>query len=272
MPTKTILPEIGSKYGKWEILETGLINPNTKNKYYIGKPVFSKCKCTQCNKTILLKNNSELNRAAKGNSACKHCASMERIKAQRDIKIGNKFGKLTVIGDGGVKNERHYSICECECGKITIVKDNSLKTGQVRSCGCLGSIGENEISKILKENNIIFDHDKIFPELLQKTGRRLRFDFIIYNKDGSLNRFVEFDGNQHKTGMWGGTWSNLEPLEVIKERDNIKNNFCLINNYTLVRIPYSKRDRITLNDILGDNFIYKGEKKENGKTKGENIL
>ena len=268
MSAYTILPEVGSHYGKWEVLETGLINPNTKNKYYIGKAVFSKCKCTQCNETIMLKNNSELNRAAKLNSACEKCAHANRITAMRTIKNGDKFGKLTVIGDGGVKNERHYSICQCECGKITLVRDNNLKTGQVRSCGCLGSIGENEISKILQENNIIFDHDKIFPELLQKTGRKLRFDFIIYNEDGSINRFVEFDGNQHKTGMWGGNWSNLETLEIIQERDNIKNNFCINNNYTLIRIPYSKIDKITLEDILGNNFVYKGDDLKNGEKEG----
>lgn len=257
----TKLPEIGSHYGKQEVLETGLINPNTNNKYYIGKAVFSKCKCTQCNTTIMLKNNGELNRAKKLNSACEKCSHANRLASLRTIKKGDRFGKLTVIEDGGVQNEKHYSICQCDCGKITLVRDNNLKTGQVRSCGCLGSIGENEISKILQENNIIFDHDKIFPELLQKTGRKLRFDFIIYNEDGSLNRFVEFDGNQHITGMQGGNWSNLETLDTIKERDNIKNNFCLNNNYILVRIPYSKIDKITLEDILGDNFVYKGDDK-----------
>lgn len=259
MPTNTILPKIGSIFGNWEVLETGLINPDISNKYYINKPVFSKCKCLQCNITIELKNNSDLNRAAKLNSACKNCAHKNRIANKRTIRNGDQFGKLTVIGDGGVKNEKHYSICQCECGKITIVRDNNLKTGQVRSCGCLNSIGENEISKLLQDNNIIFDHDKIFPELLQKTGRKLRFDFIIYNKDGSLNRFVEFDGNQHISGMWGGNWSNLETLEIIKERDNIKNNFCLDNNYILIRIPYSRKDKITLEDIFGDKFIYKGD-------------
>lgn len=259
MGAKTILPEIGSHFGQWEVLETGLINPNTNNQYYKGKPVFSKCKCTQCNEIIMLKNNSDLNRAKKNNSACEKCAHNNRIAKQRTIKIGDVFNKLTVIGDAGVKNQKHYSLCKCECGKIIEVRDNNLKTKQVQSCGCMGSIGENKITNILQKNNIIFDHDKIFPELLHQTGRRLRFDFIIYNEDGTINRFVEFDGNQHITGMWGGDWSNTETLEVIQERDNIKNQFCINNNYILVRIPYNKKDNLTLEDILGDTFIYKEE-------------
>ena len=73
------------------------------------------------------------------------------------------------------------------------------------------------IQQVLKNNNIVFKHDIVLEELVSQTGRRLRFDFIIYNEDDSINRFVEFDGNQHKTGMWGGNWSNTETYEVIHE-------------------------------------------------------
>lgn len=254
------LPNIGDKFGYQEVLETGLINPNTIQEYYKNRPVYSKCICTNCNQTILLKNNSELNRASKSNGMCNSC----RINLNNTInrpKIGDIFYKLTVIADGGVIDKKHYSICKCECGNITNVRDNNLKTGQVRSCGCLGSIGEDKISQILKENNIIFEHDKIFPELLKETDRKLRFDFIIYNSDGSLNRFIEFDGNQHKTGMQGGSQDNLESFKDIQERDNIKNNFCLKHNYILIRIPYQQLEKLTLEDIMGDKFIYESNKK-----------
>ena len=42
-----------------------------------------------------------------------------------------------------------------------------LKTGQVSSCGhcSLTSKGEFIIAQLLKENNIIFEHDKTFAEL-----------------------------------------------------------------------------------------------------------
>lgn len=74
--------------------------------------------------------------------------------------------------------------------------DNKLKTGNTNSCGkCAFSKGEYIIKQILDKNNILYDYDSIFPELLKETKRRLRFDFIIYNSDGSLSHFIEFDGN-----------------------------------------------------------------------------
>ena len=77
---------------------------------------------------------------------------------------------------------------------------NLLKSGSKSSCGCLSSKGEYYIEKILKQNNIIYNKDYALDELTNETGRRLRFDFVIYNDDGSINRFVEFDGNQHNSG------------------------------------------------------------------------
>jgi hypothetical protein len=93
--------------------------------------------------------------------------------------------------------------------------------------------------------------------LTEYSGRRLRFDFIIYNTDGTINRFIEFDGNQHKTGMWGGTWSNIEDYDTIHERDLIKDNFCLSNNYCLIRIPYSRLGKITIQDLMENKYQIK---------------
>ena len=51
---------------------------------------------------------------------------------------GKKFNKLTVIkrsenAPGGIPVWE----CKCECGNITIVRGNNLKSGAVKSCGCL---------------------------------------------------------------------------------------------------------------------------------------
>lgn len=51
-----------------------------------------------------------------------------------------KFGKLTVIGrdDSQEKSRnRAYWLCQCECGNITSVRSDSLRSGAIRSCGCL---------------------------------------------------------------------------------------------------------------------------------------
>lgn len=51
---------------------------------------------------------------------------------------GGKFGKLTVLHRA--ENNKYGQamwLCACDCGKETIVKGNSLRTGCVKSCGCL---------------------------------------------------------------------------------------------------------------------------------------
>ena len=62
---------------------------------------------------------------------------MEMANHALDL-TGKKFGKLTVVGiahrDCGV----HWH-CTCDCGGKKVVHGPSLKSGQVKSCGCLVS-------------------------------------------------------------------------------------------------------------------------------------
>ena len=62
---------------------------------------------------------------------------MEKISRAR-IAPGQVFGRLTVIREtekrafGNVVYE-----CRCQCGNITHVRGSELKSGNVKSCGCL---------------------------------------------------------------------------------------------------------------------------------------
>lgn len=52
--------------------------------------------------------------------------------------IGQKYGKLTILGDSG-KREVNGSVawkCLCECGNITYVGISNLQRGHTTSCGC----------------------------------------------------------------------------------------------------------------------------------------
>jgi hypothetical protein len=73
--------------------------------------------------------------------------------------VNKKFGKLLVVEE--LSERTSYGMilwkCICDCGNETIVRTNSLTTGNTASCGCINySIGEYNIEKILKENNINF--------------------------------------------------------------------------------------------------------------------
>ena len=58
------------------------------------------------------------------------------------------------------------------------------------------------------------------------------------------------------------TWTKTnEEIKDLLERDVIKNKFCIEHNIPLVRIPYNKLQSLTLDDLLGDNFLIKGDNK-----------
>lgn len=52
--------------------------------------------------------------------------------------IGKRFGKLTVIAEGGKdKHGRYLWVCRCDCGKTTRpINGNNLRQGETTSCGC----------------------------------------------------------------------------------------------------------------------------------------
>lgn len=54
---------------------------------------------------------------------------------------GQRFGKLTVLCDDGNRSNTGQIRwkCMCDCGEITHVVGNKLKTGHTKSCGCLSN-------------------------------------------------------------------------------------------------------------------------------------
>lgn len=70
-------------------------------------------------------------------------------------ETGKKYGKLLVIERVENKGGRAFWKCQCDCGKITIVKGASLRTGLkpragTKSCGCLAKFeyGESSFNSI----------------------------------------------------------------------------------------------------------------------------
>lgn len=81
-------------------------------------------------------------------------------KLGESLKNGDKFGKLTIIDANcimlGNKKKETGSLCQCDCGEQIYVKNDFLKRGHTKSCGC--SSGHNK-------KNQIKDGD-IFGELI----------------------------------------------------------------------------------------------------------
>ena len=111
---------------------------------------------------------------------------------------GLKFGKLTVISKSDIKkNKRIHWNCICDCGNSYIASGKGLRNGDIQSCGCLKSVGEQKISDLLRENNITYVREKIFDEIsnyhrgvdiANKIGTE-----IISASDGTVSKVVYDD-------------------------------------------------------------------------------
>jgi hypothetical protein len=111
---------------------------------------------------------------------------------------------------------------------------------------CKSSKGELYIESILIEKNISYVRQHTFYDC--KNIKQLPFDFYL----PELNMCIEYDGRHHFEciDLWGGE----ENLNYIKTNDKIKENYCLNNNISLVRISYKDDLRIKLiNEITKIN-------------------
>ena len=178
------------------------------------------------------------------------CQQLKAVSEAKTIDIiGKRFGKLLVLRQDSKCLDGSWNyLCQCDCGNQKVINGVSLRRGITHSCGCLNSsIGETNINDILIKNNIKFKREYSFIDL-----GKLRFDFVIFEND-KIIRLIEFDGRQHYEE---NDYFSI-PLEDIQKRDKEKNEYALSHNIPLVRIPYWERDNITLDMLLGDQYLIK---------------
>lgn len=133
--------------------------------------------------------------------------------------------------------------CLCKhCGKLFVTRGSSIRAGYIKSCGCIHSLGEQTITKLLLENNIEFSTQYTFPDLIDK--KHLRFDFAIFNK-GILSHLIEFNGKQHYEQAKGSWADGFESLQI---HDKQKQKYCEDNNIRLIIIKYD--EQITLDKLM----------------------
>lgn len=234
---------IGQIFGRLTVIERA---ENAKDGHARWK-----CQCSCGNITIV--NSNVLKRGHAQSCGClsKEVASAKAKQQYKDLK-NQHFGRLTPIEylGGNGKNAVLWR-CQCECGNNNfITTSHHLVSGNTKSCGCLKSIGESNIAILLSQHNINFIQQHRFKDAIyDDTGGQMRFDFYL----PELNRLIEFDGKQHY--LVNGGWNDLENLNLVQSRDKIKNEYALSHNIPLVRIPYWERDNITLEMIMGDQYL-----------------
>ena len=196
------------------------------------------CKC-DCG------NECDVNASKLKEGSVKSCGCLIKETVANNLE-GQRFGKLIVINDSGLRsNDRHIIWhCKCDCGNECNISSNKLISGNTKSCGCLGrSAGEWKIKELLTQNHINFETEKTFIDCRNpKTKKLLKFDFYL----PEFNYCIEYDGIQHfdKNSGW------KEPIEDIQYRDNLKNQYCKEHNIPLIRIPYTQYDNLSLEDLI----------------------
>lgn len=222
------------RFGRLVALKKGK-KDKAQHQYWI-------CRCDCGN--IVEVNSDNLRRGMTHSCGCLHSELIHQTRF-KDL-TGERFGKLVAL-DYEIIDNKTYWRCQCDCGNITIVARTNLLNGHTQSCGCIAtSIGEQNIVNLLTQNNIIFEREKIFSDLPNR-----RFDFYL----PLYNRVIEFDGRQHFQSC---SWYNTEQaFQNAVARDIEKNKYCFNKKIEIVRIPYTERDHITLDMILGSTYLMK---------------
>ena len=182
---------------------------------------------------------------------CKQCAGNQLID-----ETGNRYGYLTILNYLRTENHQTIWLAQCDCGNQCEVRINDLRRGRAKlSCGCksIRSKGELEIEELLKQNKINYQAQYVFDNLVGQRNRRLPYDFAILTPDNQVQRLIEFDGQQHNISVnyFGGD----KVLNRRKELDKIKNNYAKEHHIPLIRISYDKLSKITIEMLLGDEYL-----------------
>ena len=194
-------------------------------------------------------------------NGCPNCGNMSRSKTQKDktgnsldtliTELDNRFpGEFSIIpGQTYINNKQNIQFIHKPCGNIVEKSLVNIRAGK----GCLycnklnneKSKGVKAIEEWLDEHGYTYEREYKFIEC--KNKRVLPFDFKVFIDDENFI-LIEFDGERHFITY---NKSRQEIVETQK-RDNIKNNFCIESNYSLLRIPYNEVTHIS--DILDEFF------------------
>ena len=74
------------------------------------------------------------------------------------VNVGDRFGKLTVVGSAIRKDGRIFYPCQCDCGSpVTEKSKYNLLSGATSSCGCkYKEVDYKKMIKAWKANRISF--------------------------------------------------------------------------------------------------------------------
>lgn len=202
------------------------------------------CKC-DCGSMFVTRGSSLIN------GHTKSCGCRKKQLRITDM-IGRRFERLTVLQQGpdeitksGLRHIRW--ICQCDCGRLSLVRGTALRYKHTLSCGCLrndvlsntpASYGEVWISEYLSKYGYDYVSQKTYPSLVSDSGKLLSFDFAVKLFD-KFTVLIECQGKQHyePVDYFGGELG----YEKQKRNDSLKRTYVDKHKYLfLIELDYSK--------------------------------
>ena len=241
---------IGKTFGDLTVLD--ILSEEEREKYkYKGnnfaKKILWKCHCDLCNS-----NDAVLPAFKIVSGYIKNCGCSMRNRntKYKDPKlVGTKSNNIEILDIIDKRGEKTYWVLKCPfCSSVYISDASHTAIGHRKSCGCIGkSFGEKSISKILKNLNINFKQEEIFPNLLGDKENKhtyLRYDFLIYNQDTIVGS-IEFDGMHHFSIEYQRGCYTVEEaeeqLKTIQKYDKLKDNYMLNLGVNPLHIKYTRK-------------------------------
>lgn len=100
---------------------------------------------------------------------------------------------------------------------------------------CKHSQGEHKIAMYLDKTGVKYIREYKFADCKDKSP--LKFDFALFNNDGSLRCLIEFQGGQHYRFI-KGIHKDIATYKASLKRDQIKRKYCKENDITLIEVSY----------------------------------
>lgn len=207
------------------------INSTTKNL---------KILCGKCNKIFITDRKSYLKNAKRNaNYLCPSCnKKMIRKRMLRNKDDVEKY--INAINNNKLLNKEDYKgndvanlNIQCGfCGETFTTSLVSYQAGKTmcRKCSSKISYGELAIREVLDLYHINYKDEHLFDDCRDK--KPLPFDFYLPD----YNLCIEYQGEQHYKAVefFGGE----ESLKIRQLHDQIKRDYCNLNNIVLIEIPY----------------------------------
>lgn len=183
-------------------------------------------------------------------SSCNKCGN-EKIgialrksfeEFSKDFKNVDIFDEYELISTDYINCDSKIKILHKECGKEYDVRPANFLNGGRCECN-IESKCEKLVRYLLRDLQIKHSSQHTF------NGNRFCWDFYIDNKV-----LLEYDGQQHFYPII--VFNGDKGFKNTVERDKIKNQYCVVNNIPLIRIPYTQQKNIEY--ILHNVLIHFG--------------